>query len=246
MPVRVWRFNSSRPHRALCPSRAIIFCLKIVELNAVLSTVREAGSSGRAEGEGTRDQLLSSAHMNNIFITIAIPKDARKIREVQKKAWLATYPSETHEITRQDIESNFSNPETNEKWILQIAQSIKEDKNVHAWVAKDKSSIVGYCFVRKEEVINRIMGMYVLPEYQGKGIGKELLEKAIEWLDGNLPTVLEVASYNIKAINFYKTFGFVENGATQNEVASLPTGKIIPEIEMVKDSLVAQASSDTL
>jgi ASC-1-like (ASCH) protein len=45
-----------------------------------------------------------------------------------------------------------------------------------------------------------------LPEYQGKGIGKKLFRKALEWMDPDAE--IEVAAYNEKAIKFYQSFGY--------------------------------------
>ena len=48
--------------------------------------------------------------------------------------------------------------------------------------------------------------LYVLPGFQNKGIGSEILRKAIN--DSQEPLYLYVFSRNEKAIAFYKRFGF--------------------------------------
>ena len=62
------------------------------------------------------------------------------------------------------------------------------------------------------------------------------MENVLEWVDNKKMTICEVARYNKNAIEFYKKFGFTENGITQNEVSKLRSGKEISEIEMVKES----------
>jgi hypothetical protein len=51
--------------------------------------------------------------------------------------------------------------------------------------------------------------------------------------------VLNVASYNEKAIAFYRAFGFVPNGpVASSEALQMPSGVRLPEIKMVKKKLM--------
>ncbi len=53
--------------------------------------------------------------------------------------------------------------------------------------------------------------LYVLPEYQGKGIGKALLDGAIAALPAGTPRfLLDVLVANEQAIGFHRRYGFVE------------------------------------
>jgi RimJ/RimL family protein N-acetyltransferase len=45
---------------------------------------------------------------------------------------------------------------------------------------------------------------------------------------------LEVVSYNKGAIRLYKKFGFTEQPQAPDDIITLPSGKIIPKIVMVK------------
>lgn len=78
------------------------------------------------------------------------------------------------------------------------------------------------------------MAEYILPEYQRRGIGKQLMNTALKWLGRNQDIYVNAASYNEKAIKFYESFGFRKSGnVPKSEVADLPSGKHIPEIEMI-------------
>lgn len=171
--------------------------------------------------------------MHSITLFDAISDDIQQIREVQKIVWLVTYPNKEYDITQEDILSSFT-PESDKRFITIVQKALMSNPLVHGWIAKDEEKIVGYYFVEKTENKNRINSLYVLPQYQGQGIGKQLLLQALQWLENNKPTVLEVASYNAKAIVFYKSFGFVENGPADNERAVLTIKKTIHEIEMIK------------
>jgi ribosomal protein S18 acetylase RimI-like enzyme len=53
----------------------------------------------------------------------------------------------------------------------------------------------------------------ILPEYQGNGLSKILLNESLKFVKANGAQVkLEVHAGNLKAINLYKKFGFVHLG----------------------------------
>ena len=81
---------------------------------------------------------------------------------------------------------------------------------------------------------NLLRTIYVLPEFQGKGIGKMLWNEFKDYLDPKKDTILQVATYNQNAIEFYKKLGFVDSGKRLlNEKWRMKSGSIIPEMEMV-------------
>lgn len=170
-------------------------------------------------------------------IVDSVPNDVFGIRNVQKITWIDTYPHAKLGITKQDVESEFSKDDAKEG-IRKIEEWKKEytDLNQHRWVVKIGSEIIGFCVVRKEAKLNRIFAIYILPSFQGKGLGSKLLEKALNWLGKDNDIYVNLASYNLQALKFYQTFGFVKTGKNVHSkgVEPLPSGKIIPEIEMVK------------
>lgn len=58
-----------------------------------------------------------------------------------------------------------------------------------------------------------------MKEYWGLGIGKVLLENVLGWADsvGIEKIALTVVQTNIKAIELYKKFGFVEEGVLMKD-----------------------------
>lgn len=102
-------------------------------------------------------------------------------------------------------------------------------------MAKDKGEIIGFCSAKKTDEVSRIWTLYILPEHQGRGIGKQLMSAGLKWLGNDTDIYLDVASYNNRAIRFYEGFGFVASGReVASPVSSLPSGASIPEIEMVR------------
>jgi GNAT superfamily N-acetyltransferase len=61
-------------------------------------------------------------------------------------------------------------------------------------------------------------GIQILPEFQGKGIGKALFEDLInESNQTGCPVTLEVHHVNVKALRFYVNLGFEESGHEVNK-----------------------------
>jgi len=159
------------------------------------------------------------------------PEDVEGIFKVQKETWLATYPNEEAGITVEDIEEkDFFNPEK----IKRYKKEILDNKNRQTWVAKDGASVIGFCGALKEYDMLRLSAIYVLPKYQGRGVGKMLMSEGLNWL-GDCEVEVRVAKYNKQAIDFYKKFGFKEvSDVDRKELHSFPSGKLIPEILMIK------------
>lgn len=79
--------------------------------------------------------------------------------------------------------------------------------------------VVGWCDIIPKNIEGMkhigILGMGLLKEYRGKGIGQQLLEKAIEHAalhNGVEKVELEVYASNEAAINLYKKMGFEIEG----------------------------------
>lgn len=69
----------------------------------------------------------------------------------------------------------------------------------------------GYCIsVIDDKDIGEIESLYVRKEFRKLGVGKELLNRALAWLDQNGAKAkrLSVLSGNTEAIAFYRSFGF--------------------------------------
>jgi ribosomal protein S18 acetylase RimI-like enzyme len=172
-----------------------------------------------------------------VTIRKSVPSDVYGIRDVQKLTWLKTYPNKEAGITIDDIRRKFEldgTPEGKKK--IEDKKKRYRNKNTNMWVAEVNRRIVGFCSAIKEDNNNRIGSIYVLPAYQGKNIGKQLIKKAFDWLGNEKQILINVASYNTQAIGFYEKFGFIRTGkaGTLDSAAKLPSGKFIPEVELIK------------
>lgn len=175
------------------------------------------------------------AKMEIIEVMDANVDDVEGIREVSRISWMSTFPNERYGITSQDIERRFEfKSEEDRRALIEDRKKKINDPGWHYWVAKDGEKIVGFSIARVGDKRNILQALHVLADYQGKGIGGKLMQKALDWLGSKKDIELSVAVYNEKAISFYEKFGFVKTGRKgANDETVLPSGKYIPQMEMV-------------
>jgi len=83
-------------------------------------------------------------------------------------------------------------------------------------VAKDGDRVVGFvgCGDRGDEApgVGEVFALYVLRQYYGTGLGRRLMEAALEQLHGYEEICLWVLKENARAIRFYRKCGFRPDG----------------------------------
>lgn len=95
------------------------------------------------------------------------------------------------------------------------ADLIKQAQNRHMQVAvafDDEVQIcAGYCISSVDnDHTGEIDSIFVLPSYRGFGIGEQLMQKGLQWMDemGAEKIVVNVAAGNEQAFGFYEKYGF--------------------------------------
>jgi ribosomal protein S18 acetylase RimI-like enzyme len=98
-------------------------------------------------------------------------------------------------------------------------------ENCHGWLVKRNSIDAG--FVVADKSIGKIHGLFIRPEFEGCGLGKELLIQAENWLfDQGLSEVWLTTTYNaeLRAYSFYKHLGYRLDGkAPNNQIRFIKT-----------------------
>ncbi|MCL4437545.1 GNAT family N-acetyltransferase [Patescibacteria group bacterium] len=167
-----------------------------------------------------------------IKISEAKIKDIPGILNIQEIVWVELYENKKLGIYKKDIvESMRPKSEDIKKiWKRVIRTRRDSEGKSKTWIVKDKNKIVGFSYAVKKPARGEIRSIYMLPKYQGKGIGKSLMISMIDWLGGKKPITLEVANYAKKTIKFYKKLGFEKTGKISYQ--KLNSGKKIIECEM--------------
>ncbi len=97
------------------------------------------------------------------------------------------------------IKENFST-------IYNIEENIKNDY-VHIYVYEEDNKVLGFVQIENHFEITDIINIAVDKDYQGKGIGKKLLQYLIDNTEAE-KIMLEVKENNIPAIKLYESMGF--------------------------------------
>ena len=131
------------------------------------------------------------------------PEDADGKGYVHWKTWQETYTGL--------MEEKYLANQTLDKCCA-IAHRIPQN----TLVAEVEGNIIGFsCYGREDSGAGEIIALYLLKEYQGLGLGRKLMDAAMDRLNGCTPITLYVLKGNDHAIGFYEHYGFCFDGTSQ-------------------------------
>ena len=159
----------------------------------------------------------------------ATKEDIEKIRSVALRTWPVTF---SNILSEEQISYMLD-------WMYSpgaLIQHMEEKKHVFL-IAMEQDICIGFCAYElhaKENRKTKIQKIYLLPEAQGKGIGKILLEEVtkIAREAGDSHLFLNVNRFNQQAIDFYGRVGFYEDF---REVIDIGNGYVMDDIVMEKN-----------
>ena len=161
-------------------------------------------------------------------IVQAKKSDIPDMCQVHKTVWLNTYATDSFGLSPSDIlTKDFDSLAKIQKW-----QNLLEDYNYKLWLAKVDHQIVGFCGARRGDHENDFSVVYILPEFQRRGIGQKFAQKVLAWFGTEKPVKVEVASKNLTAIDFYHKLGFTD--IQSGDPVLLTNGKKIDITKMYK------------
>ena len=102
-------------------------------------------------------------------------------------------------------------------------------------VAKDGARVIGFACagaVNGEIDAGEVYALYVLEEYQKRGIGYALMREALSQLKGCRVVYLWAFKENAKAIRFYEHVGFRQDGTEKELVLGSPVKGIRMTMEL--------------
>lgn len=144
-----------------------------------------------------------------MWVRTATKRDLESISVLLGQTWHATYAALYGVEKVSEITAEWHSVAALEKQ-LKTPQS-------EFLVADDGSKIAGMAHARQvsdNEV--RLQQLYIAPEFQGRGVGKLLLDEIEESFYEVANISLEVEVQNTGAIGFYKVQGFNQTGSTAN------------------------------
>jgi GNAT superfamily N-acetyltransferase len=104
---------------------------------------------------------------------------------------------------------------------MRVTEKMYEDfleKSGRAWVAESSGKIVAFCYADKENA--SIWALFVLPGYEGQGLGQSLLKQAVDWLfQIGHECVYLTTGANTRADRFYCAQGWTRSATSSSDVA---------------------------
>ena len=157
----------------------------------------------------------------NYIIRKMVKEDTKQVQKAVKKSWNATYEG----IIPIEIQKNFLNGAYNDEMMKRrLEHSLM-------LVAEADDTILGFANFTPVNKKNHteLSAIYLLPEYQGEGIGSALLNAGIEKLKDVKEIHLDVEKENKIGKRFYKAKGF----KVVNEYDDNFDGHILKTVRMV-------------
>lgn len=152
-----------------------------------------------------------------IVVRDAASGDARDIAHIHAATWRHAY---AHIFTAEQL-GTISVDESAARWrrIVQTAPA-----RSHTLVAGLGGAIVGFAssgpnWSQEEADVSELYAIYVLPDAQGRGVGRELMAASVSRLrdDGFSEAILWVFEDNPRTRRFYELVGWVADGGAKDE-----------------------------
>ncbi len=154
-----------------------------------------------------------------ILIEEPIPDDAAEIFFVQRQTWHESY---LDQVSHEDIEKRFVDAPEKIKRIKQVIEG-KIDGKFFVAREKELDKILGFISFLTEPR-NEIKSLYMIQASQGLGLGRKLLEKALQWYGEK-----DIYVQTNNAQSFYEKFGF-----TRIKQVPDPEGYFLDMTELIR------------
>jgi len=143
----------------------------------------------------------------NIVIKKTGVDEISKISEFLVNCWKSTYKNTINDEYLSSMEKDY--------WVVFLNEKFRE-KKIECLTAENKNEMIGVCtfgnsITEKYPNDGEIISLYILEEYNGKGIGHQLFCLAQEELrsQGFQYGIVSTFCGNLKAIQFYENHGFI-------------------------------------
>ena len=150
--------------------------------------------------------------------------DLRQISRIYAQSWKSAY--------RGIVPQDYLDALPEDRWVKPLSQNPD-----HIWLGLDAALPVGTSTVgpARDKAMagwGELVSIYLLPEYQGKGIGTALFQKAVHSLQncGYTNLYLWVLEENHAARRFYEKMGWKPNG---DRLSATIGGKELIEIRYI-------------
>jgi diamine N-acetyltransferase len=148
-----------------------------------------------------------------------------KVQQMARLTWPSTFASI---LSPEQIEYMLN-------WMYDLKMLESQFENGHTFIIAEENGkelgFAGFELNHSEGPKAKLHKIYLLPESQGKGVGKKLIHEVAEMagLNNQKSLLLNVNKYNQKAIDFYLRMEFKE---IYKEVIDIGNGYIMDDVVM--------------
>jgi ubiquinone/menaquinone biosynthesis C-methylase UbiE/ribosomal protein S18 acetylase RimI-like enzyme len=157
-----------------------------------------------------------------ISIRRARIEDLPGIKAVLAATWRDTYASFLSELTIAKVTAEWHSPEI-------IEAEIKRPSTFAGVAETPRSGVIGMVTAHSNGDLLVVARLYVLPEFQRRGIGKRLMAESYRAFPQTRCVRLGVEELNSKARAFYRKIGFGEFGVQSDDIAGTKLSSILME-----------------
>ena len=142
---------------------------------------------------------------SDVLIRPATARDLEQVREILVETWHDTYDALIGHDRVTEITGQWHTPEL-------LAKQL-QTPGVSFLVAAHESELLGHAFANSPQPpIVMLLRLYVLPRWQRRGIGSQLLDAVMRAYPEATALRLSVDAENIKGVSFYRRHGFELRG----------------------------------
>ncbi len=149
-------------------------------------------------------KLLNKFHsktINNYKIRKVKKTDFESFIKVLEAGWLMAHINKDANIDKKDIKEKFANKKFHK------TKFIEKSINSHL-VMEHNNKLIGLIGIKEDSKYKYSGGIYLLPKYTGKGLGKLLINEIIQLLPPGAKYTVEIAEFNQISQKFFKKMGF--------------------------------------
>ncbi|HEY4694615.1 MAG TPA: GNAT family N-acetyltransferase [Candidatus Nanoarchaeia archaeon] len=140
----------------------------------------------------------------NISIRLAKESDLKEYTNLLQRTYQESYTDPKIGLTKECFSKEIFNTKSSQDY---LKSNLVVNEQQKAWLAFLDSKMIGSITVIDKGEECQLRGFYVAPEYQGKGVGKQLWQRALDFASGK-DIVLDLYAHNTKTIEMYKKWGF--------------------------------------
>lgn len=139
-----------------------------------------------------------------IFLEVPEAKEVQIVSDIHRKSWHETYdgilpPEKIEEILVRSEPAQIEH-------FREVARGNRPDHFL--LVARNEGEVVGFCDMKNDGSVADVKAIYILKQFQRRGIGTEMIKRFLEWAQVPKKMQTDVLLENRPAVRFFEKHGF--------------------------------------